>query len=43
MHATVNGLQQLQRPEAVAARRGKALDEVAPAGMLRKRAAGQEA
>ena len=43
VHATVNGLQQLKRPEAVAARRGKALDEVAPAGMLRKRAAGQEA
>ena len=43
VHATVNGLQQLQRPEAVAARRGKALDEVAPAGMLRKRAAGQKA
>lgn len=43
VHATVNGLQQHQRPEAVAARRGKALDEVAPAGMLRKRAAGQEA
>lgn len=43
VHATVNGLQQLQRPEAVAARRGKALDEVAPAGMLRKRDAGQEA
>lgn len=43
VHATVNGLQQIQRPEAVAARRGKALDEVAPAGMLRKRAAGQEA
>lgn len=43
VHAAVNGLQQLQRPEAVAARRGKALDEVAPAGMLRKRAAGQEA
>ena len=43
VHATVNGLQQLQRPEAVAARRGKALDEVAPAGMLRKRVAGQEA
>lgn len=43
VHATVNGLQQLQRPEAVAARRGKTLDEVAPVGMLRKRAAGQEA
>lgn len=42
VHATVDGLKQLQRPEAVAARRGKAVDEVAPAGMLRKRA-GQEA
>ena len=43
VHATVDGLKQLQRPEAVAARRGKAVDEVAPAGMLRKRTAGQEA
>ena len=43
VHATVDALKQLQRPEAVAARRGKAVDEVAPAGMLRKRAAGQEA
>lgn len=41
VHATVAGLKELQRPEAVAARRGKALDEVAPAGMLRKNAAGQ--
>ena len=43
VHATVDGLKQLQRPEAVAARRGKAVDEVAPAGMLRTRTAGQEA
>ena len=43
VHATVDGLKQLQRPEAVAARSGKAVDEVAPAGMLRKRTAGQEA
>ena len=43
VHATVDGLKQLQRPEAVAARRGKAVDEVAPAGMRRKRTAGQEA
>lgn len=41
VHATVAGLKELQRPEAVAARRGKALDEVAPASMLRKQAAGQ--
>ena len=42
-HATVAGLKQLVRPEEVAARRGKALDEVAPAAMLRARAAGQGA
>ena len=43
VHATVAGLKQLVRPEEVAARRGKALDEVAPAAMLRARAAGQGA
>ena len=43
VHATVAGLKQLVRPEEVAARRGKSLDEVAPAAMLRARAAGQEA
>ena len=42
VHATVDGLKQLQRPEEVAARRGKTLEEVAPARMLRARA-GQEA
>lgn len=42
VHATVDGLKQLQRPEEVAARRGKTLQEVAPARMLRARA-GQEA
>ena len=42
VHATVDGLKQLQRPEEVAARRGKTLAEVAPARMLRARA-GQEA
>lgn len=42
VHATVDGLKQLQRPEEVAARRGKSLEEVAPARMLRARA-GQEA
>ncbi|MDO4687156.1 30S ribosomal protein S5 [Corynebacterium freiburgense] len=42
VHATVDGLKQLVRPEEVAARRGKTLEEVAPARMLRARA-GQEA
>lgn len=42
VHATVAGLKQLVRPEEVAARRGKTLEEVAPARMLRARA-GQEA
>jgi small subunit ribosomal protein S5 len=41
VHATVAGLKQLVRPEEVAARRGKTLEEVAPARMLRARA-GQE-
>ncbi|MDO5512943.1 MAG: 30S ribosomal protein S5, partial [Corynebacterium sp.] len=36
------GLKQLVRPEEVAARRGKTVEEVAPARMLRARA-GQEA
>ena len=40
--ATVDGLKQLVRPEEVAARRGKSIEEVAPARMLRARA-GQEA
>ncbi|AIG63677.1 30S ribosomal protein S5 [Corynebacterium atypicum] len=42
VHATVAGLKSLVRPEEVAARRGKALEEIAPARMLRARA-GQEA
>ena len=43
VHATVAALKQLVRPEEVAARRGKTLEEVAPAAMLRARAAGQGA
>ena len=39
VHATVAALKGLERPEAVAARRGKSLDEVAPAAMLRAQAA----
>jgi small subunit ribosomal protein S5 len=39
VHATVAALKGLQRPEEVAARRGLPLEDVAPAGMLRARAA----
>lgn len=35
VHGTIDALKQLEEPEAVAARRGKALDEVAPPRMLR--------
>jgi small subunit ribosomal protein S5 len=38
VHATVEALRQLQRPEEVAARRGLPLEDVAPAGLLRARA-----
>ena len=41
VHATVEALKGLERPEAVAARRGLPLDEVAPAAMLRAQAAGR--
>ncbi len=40
VHATVAALQLLERPEAVAARRGLPLEDVAPAAMLRAQAAG---
>jgi small subunit ribosomal protein S5 len=40
VHATVAALQALVRPEEVAARRGLPLEDVAPAGLLRARAAG---
>jgi small subunit ribosomal protein S5 len=39
VHATVDALKQIQRPEEVAARRGLPLEDVAPAEMLRARAA----
>ena len=38
VHATVAALRGLEQPEAVAARRGKSLEEVAPHAMLRARA-----
>jgi small subunit ribosomal protein S5 len=43
VHATVAALRGLEEPEAVAARRGLPLDHVAPAALLRAKAAGLEA
>src|SRR5687767_15417410 len=43
VHATMQALQGLVRPEEIAARRGLSLEEVAPAAMLRARAAGAAA
>ena len=40
VHATEDALKRLEMPEAVAARRGKTVEEVAPAILLRARAAG---
>src|SRR5579884_2367301 len=40
VHATVEALKGLQRPEEIAARRGLPLEDVAPAALLRARAAG---
>ncbi len=39
VHATVEALRSLEKPESVAARRGLALEDVAPAAMLRAAAA----
>ncbi|MDQ1604660.1 MAG: small subunit ribosomal protein [Actinomycetota bacterium] len=38
VHATVQALRELERPESVAARRGLPLEDVAPAALLRARA-----
>ncbi len=43
VHATIAALKQIQRPEEVAARRGLPLEDVAPAQMLRDRAAAAQA
>jgi small subunit ribosomal protein S5 len=40
VHATVAALKALHRPEEIAARRGLPIEDVAPAAMLRARAAG---
>jgi small subunit ribosomal protein S5 len=42
VHATVAALKQLSRPEEIAAKRGLPIEDVAPAAMLRARAAGSE-
>jgi small subunit ribosomal protein S5 len=41
VHATVTALQMLERPEAVAARRGLPLEDVAPAALIRAQQAGR--
>lgn len=43
VHATVDALQQLKEPEEVARRRGKSVEEIAPAAMLRARKEADEA
>jgi small subunit ribosomal protein S5 len=43
VHATVAALKMLERPEAVAARRGLPLEDVAPAALIRAQKAGQAA
>ncbi|MBR2579745.1 MAG: 30S ribosomal protein S5 [Cutibacterium sp.] len=43
VHATVAALQQLEEPEEVARRRGKSVEDIAPAAMLRARKEADEA
>jgi small subunit ribosomal protein S5 len=43
VHATVSALRSLNRPEEIAAKRGLPLEDVAPAAMLRARAAAASA
>ena len=43
VHATVEALRSLERPEQVAARRGLPIEDVAPAALLRAQAAGASA
>jgi small subunit ribosomal protein S5 len=43
VYATVAALQQLERPEAIAKRRGKAIEDVVPAAILNAQRAGQQA
>lgn len=43
VHATVDALRQLEEPEEVARRRGKSVEDIAPAAMLRARKEADEA
>ncbi len=43
VHATVEALKSLEEPESVASRRGKSVQDVAPAALLRARDAGLQA
>ncbi|MGL5809237.1 MAG: 30S ribosomal protein S5 [Nocardioides sp.] len=43
VHATVTALKMLEEPEAVASRRGRRVEDVAPAALLRARAEGRAA
>ena len=43
VHATVDALQQLEEPEEVARHRGKSVEDIAPAAMLRARKEADEA
>ena len=43
VHATVDALEQLEEPEEVARRRGKSVEDIAPAAMLRARKEADEA
>ena len=43
VHATVEALKMLEEPEAVAARRGRRVEDVTPAAILKAREAGKAA
>ena len=43
VHATMEALRSLEEPEAVAARRGMAVEDIAPAALLKAKAEGIEA
>ena len=43
VHATVEALKMLEEPEAVAARRGRSVEDVTPAALLKARAEGEAA
>ncbi|MBS44001.1 MAG: 30S ribosomal protein S5 [Nocardioides sp.] len=42
VHATIEALKMLEQPETVAARRGRPVEEIAPAALLRAKAEGEQ-